>query len=128
MGAADIIAIATAVIAALSLGVAALQFLDGRRRKRTEAEQLAAQEERLRTALTAATIAANSADSIVQRAKEKDVTIAELQNMGRLLRGTLTVLANQLNDEQRAVAARASASPFMSIQGEDLEDGQGSRS
>lgn len=114
MATADIIAVVTAVIAALSLGVAALQYVDGKRRKRTEQEQLAAQEERLRTALAAATIAANSANSIVQRAKEKDVTIAELQNMGRLLRGTLTVLANQLNDEQRAVAARTVDSPFMS--------------
>jgi hypothetical protein len=122
VGVSDVIAVVSAVIAALTLGVAALQYLDAKRRRKTEAERLAAQHERLRTAVSAAVVAANSADLIVQRAKADDVSIAELQNIARVLRGTLSTLASQLDHEQKELALRRDGNAFVSAGAATLGD------
>ncbi len=122
MNAANIIAVVSAVIAAVGVAVAVIQYTEGKRRVRSERERLAAQEERLRTAVTAATLGMESADLIVQRAKEDDATLPELQNIARVLRGALAVLAEQLNDEGRELAAaRRGTERFKSARAEDLE-------
>jgi hypothetical protein len=96
---ANVIAIVAAVVASLRLFVAALQYLDNRRRKRSEREILAQREERLRTAEMAAVMAARTADLIVQRGKENKVDRSALTDFARILRGDLVVLAKHLSDE-----------------------------
>jgi hypothetical protein len=103
MDTSDLIATISAAIAALGLLLALIQFLDKRRTAVSEAERLAQQRERLRTAAAGAVSGAELADLIVQRAKEPDVTVPELQNVARALRQTLSLLAAQLNDEDRQV-------------------------
>lgn len=97
------VAVVAATIAAGSLVVAGLQYLLARRKAATESDRLASQAERLRTAYTAAQAAVQSMNLIVQRAKDKDATIVELQNLARLARGTLTLLADHLDTETRQV-------------------------
>jgi hypothetical protein len=122
VNASDIIALVTTVVAVLSLCLAALQYIDGRRRVRTEREGLAAQRERLRTAVTAARIGAGTADLVVQRAKAADVTTVELQNIARTLRGSLHILASQLEDEGDELATRTGRSRFDSKAGEPTDE------
>lgn len=114
MSSSDLIATISAVIAALSLAVATFQFLETRRRGRDERDRLAAQEERLRVAVGVASAGAESADLIVQRAKDRDATKAELQNLARLLRGNLALLAEQLYAEGQAVAVLVGHQGFRS--------------
>jgi hypothetical protein len=111
---ANVIATISAVIAAAGVFLAAIQYMENKRRTRTERERLAAQEERLRTAVAAAQVGSQSADLIVQRAKEPDASVTELQNIARILRGTLKVLAEQLSDEEREIAARREGDVFRS--------------
>jgi hypothetical protein len=113
-----VIATISAVIAAAGVFLAAIQYLENKRRTRTERERLAAQEERLRRAVAAAHVGSQSADLIVQRAKEPDVSVTELQNIARVLRGTLDVLTGQLSDEERAIAAHREGDGFRSARGE----------
>ena len=119
MNASNVIAAISAVIAALGLFLAAIQFTSSRQRIRTERERLAQQEERLQTAYSAARMGIESADLIVQRAKDKDATLAELQNIARVLRGSLAILAKQLDTESRQVAELAHDKKFQSYAVED---------
>lgn len=96
----DVIALVSVVIAGLSVLIASLQYLDNRRKKKSEGEVIAQHRERLRTAEAAAELAARTADMLIQRAKSEDVTNLEIQNVARVLRGSLLVLAKQLRDEQ----------------------------
>jgi hypothetical protein len=118
MSPANVIATISTVIAGAGVFLAAIQYLENKRRTRTERERLAGQEERLRTAVTAAHVGSQSADLIVQRAKEPDVSVTELQNIARILRGTLEVLAEQLSDEKREIAARREGDGFRSVTAE----------
>jgi hypothetical protein len=99
MNAANLIAIFAAVIAALSLFVAALQYLETKRRKESERELLARREERLRTAEASAKLGAQIADLIVQRSKDENTDRDAIADFARVLRGNLAVLAKQLSDE-----------------------------
>jgi uncharacterized protein HemX len=114
MNASNVIAAISAAIAALGLCLAAIQFTNGRQRTRTERERLAQQEERLQTAFSAARVGIESADLIVQRAKDKDATLAELQNIARVLRGSLAILAKQLDTESKQVGELAHDKKFQS--------------
>lgn len=105
MNASNTIAAISAFIAALGLVIAFMQFRDKRRAAETEAARLAQQQERLRTAASGAMAAAETADTIVQRAKEGDATVSELQSMARVLRQTVSLLASQLSDEDQEVKA-----------------------
>jgi type III secretion system FlhB-like substrate exporter len=102
----DWISIVSVAAAAGSAVVATLQYLDSRRRSKTEAVRLAEQGERLRAALGGAVGALEVADQIVQRAKANDTTVAELQNIARALRQVLVQLAKQLDSEDRLVSNR----------------------
>jgi hypothetical protein len=111
----DWIAVVSAAIAALSLFVALLQYLDVRRRGAAERERLAQQRERLRTSVSAATMGVLTADLMVQRAKEDDATLVELQNLARVLRGNLNILATQLDDESKQPSAGIDAAAYTSV-------------
>jgi hypothetical protein len=90
--------------------LAVIQYRQGRIRQHSEGERLAQQQERLRTAVGGAVSGAQMANSLVQRAKDADVTVMELQNDARVLRGTLMLLAERLENEGRQLAtARKSA-------------------
>jgi type III secretion system FlhB-like substrate exporter len=102
----DWISIVSVVAAAGSALIATLQYLDSRRRSKTEAVRLAEQGERLRAALSGAVGALEVADQIVQRAKHSDATAAELQNIARALRQILMQLARQLDSEDQLVSRR----------------------
>jgi uncharacterized protein HemX len=112
---ANIIASISAAVAILGLSLAVLQFLDSRRRTRTERERLAQHQERLRTAVTAANVAGQTADYIVQRGKEEGVSVQELQSVARVLRGSLMLLARQLDDESNQVPTLSTQRPFLSF-------------
>lgn len=105
MSTSNVIAIVSAVIAACGLSLAIVQHAQRRQQKASEAERLAQQRERLRTAVAGAISGAETADLIVQRGKKDDCTIPELQNVARALRQTLSLLANQLSDEDKQVVA-----------------------
>jgi type III secretion system FlhB-like substrate exporter len=90
---------ATATVAAFLLAI--WQYAQTRRKEMTERERVALQRERLRMAIIAAVSGAETADLIVQRSKDSTVTVAELQNIARVLRGNLGLLARQLEQEER---------------------------
>jgi hypothetical protein len=91
------------VVGAVGLLLAYLQYRGNRTQRVSERERLAQQDERLRNAVAGASSAAEMADLIVQRSKEPDVTITELQNVSRALRGSLENLAGQLDAERNQV-------------------------
>ncbi|HEX8630239.1 MAG TPA: hypothetical protein VF755_18940 [Catenuloplanes sp.] len=97
----DVVDIIAAVATCLALALAAYQYLETRRVRTTERERIAFQRERLRTALAATVVGAETADLIVQKGKQDDATIAELQNMARILRGNLAVIARQLQGSEQ---------------------------
>jgi hypothetical protein len=114
------VAIVSAVIAAGSLSVAALQYLVVRRKSISDSERLAGLAERLRTAVTSARAATQAADLIVQRTKQPDTTMVEVRNLARLARGTLALLRDQLEAEERQVVAQQDhRSLFTSAPGDD---------
>jgi uncharacterized protein HemX len=121
MSAANVIALVSAIVAALGLCLAATQYVEGKHRTRTERERLAAQRERLRTAVTAAKVGAATADLVVQRAKDANVTTAELQSIARTLRGSLLLLASQLENEGDEVAGLSGQPRFTSDREVDAE-------
>lgn len=96
--------VAAAIATVASLFVALWQYLVARHAKLTERERVIMQRERLRTAVAEAMQGAETADMIVQRAKEQDVTIEELQNIARIIRGNLTLLTKQLMYERSLLA------------------------
>ncbi|MFS8097013.1 hypothetical protein LFM09_07705 [Lentzea alba] len=96
-----IVAIVAAVIAAGSLGVAILQYLLAKQKAKTDSQRLAELAERLRTAVTAARAGVEATDLIVQRTKQSDTTMAEIRNIARVTRGSLTLLRDQLQVEER---------------------------
>lgn len=93
-----------AVVTVASFFLAAWQHRASRRAIRTERERIALQAERLDTALRAAISNSETADLIVQRAKENDATTAELQNIARILRMNSALLARQLQQEQQLLS------------------------
>jgi hypothetical protein len=103
----EIIASISAAIAAGSLLIVILQFIESRRRVRTEAERLSEQRERLKTALSGAVSGANISDLIIQRSKEADATVQELQNIARALRQNLMLLAQQLDADDKRLTSWA---------------------
>jgi hypothetical protein len=117
---ANVIAAISAAAAALGFFLAMLQFIDNRRRTRSEGERLAQQQERLRTAVTAAQVAQQTADYMVQRGKDEGVTVDELQSVARVLRGSLMLLARQLEDERKQIPAATQPERFLSYrEGQD---------
>ncbi|MER7490564.1 hypothetical protein ABTY20_32725 [Streptomyces sp. NPDC126497] len=88
------------VVTIASFLLATWQFRTARRVQRTERERIAQQRERLQTATSAAVAGAEAANLIVQRAKDPSTTIAELQNIARLARMNLALVARQLEEER----------------------------
>jgi hypothetical protein len=97
--------IAAAAIATIaSLFVALWQFIDSRHVKERERDRIVEQRERLRTAIAVATKGAESADLIVQRTKDPDVSMAELRNIARLIRLDMRLLEEQLEGQRSLLA------------------------
>lgn len=96
------LAAALATVAAFLLAL--WQFLGARHRAQTEAERIALQRERLRNSARVAIASAEVADLVVQRTKDPNVTMPELQNIARTLRMNLSLLAKQLGQEDRHLA------------------------
>ena len=110
------IALAGAVVAALGLCLAYVQFRERRNATATEAERLAQQSERLRTALSSADTAVAMADLIVQRSKDPDVTLPELGNLARAARATGAGLVHVLAGEAERLSALAGQSQHLRSQ------------
>jgi hypothetical protein len=68
-------------------------------------ERAKAMEARNRSALRMAVAGAQTADLIVQRAKDEDSSKAELQNIARALRGIMLTLGAELEDQQKVSKA-----------------------
>jgi predicted nucleic acid-binding Zn-ribbon protein len=100
---ANIIAAISTVIAAASLAVAYFQLRQNKHKMRTERERIASHREKIRSAFNSAEAAFASADMIVQRGKDDNASVVELQNLIRILRGNLRALAYQLQTEERSL-------------------------
>ena len=83
--------------------LAGWQYAEGRRRLRTERERLALQRERLRSMTVAAAGAVDTADYLVQRAKDAASPREELTSIARVMRGQLGLVVGQLNTEERLI-------------------------
>ncbi|MDQ3756522.1 MAG: hypothetical protein M3394_01570 [Actinomycetota bacterium] len=97
---------ATGIAGIVGVLVAVAQFATERQRRKSQAERIAEQRERLAGARASAVTGYHSADLIVQRAKAADVTVPELQNLARIVRGHLGILAQQLAHEQESLQAK----------------------
>ena len=101
----DIIALVSAVIAAASLLLAFVEARKARKLRISNQEKLVQLTEILSTATSGAETGAAMADMIVQRAKQRDVSIQELQSLARSLRGSLTSLQHDLEKLQNSPRA-----------------------
>jgi type III secretion system FlhB-like substrate exporter len=100
----DLLNAVAAVTTCAAFLLAVWQFLTSRRKEATERERIALQRERLRNAAYVAASGAEAADLIVQRSKTQDVTIGEIQTAARMLRRNLSLLADQLQQEDRLLS------------------------
>jgi len=69
-----------------------------------EEERVASQKTRLQLAVATARSNAEVANLLVQRSKDAEVSPAELGNVGRILRGHLSLLAKQLENEDELLS------------------------
>jgi len=83
----------------LALAFAVWQYAKARQERAREEERLAAQNRAVKAALGAALAGAHASDLIVQRAKDPDATVRELQNLARVARGVAFSLASQLEEQ-----------------------------
>ncbi len=91
----------------VGLGLAIWQYLENRRDKAASRQQLQVQARRAADAVRLATIGAQHSHMIVQRAKDPKVSVAELQSLARLTRGTLLTLASGLEEQEQLLKAMA---------------------
>lgn len=85
---------------------------NSRNRAALARERVAAQQRKNETALRTAIVGASTLDLIVQRSKQPDVTIAELQNLARSARGILLFLASELEGQSEVLKAWSSSTGF----------------
>ena len=90
---------AAATIGAFLL--AGWQYLESRRRTRIERERILLLRERLRSLTVAAATAVETADYLVQRSKTDAAPAAELTSVARVMRGQLSMVVDQLQQEDR---------------------------
>jgi hypothetical protein len=95
MGAINLLAALATIFAWV---LALYQYVEGRRRRRTDSERLAVLAEQLRAAAEDAVVAAETIDHIVQRTKS-DATSNELRALARAARWQVESLASQLRGE-----------------------------
>lgn len=100
----DALNVVAAIVGLASAAFAVWQYVEQRRKAATERTRVAAQQERLRMVLASAISGVGAADLIVQRAKDDDVSVSELQSVARVLRGSLMNLARQIEAEDRVLA------------------------
>ena len=93
------------IVSIIAFGLAIWQTLEARRMKQLERERLDSQLRRNRSVLKSAVTGAQTADLIVQRAKENNVTVHELQSLARAIRGSLLFLASELDDQHSVLKA-----------------------
>ncbi len=101
----DALDIVVGIVGCVASVVAIWQFIEARRRMLRERERLGIHASRNEVALRSAILGAQMADVIVQRAKDPDVTVAELQNLGRVARGALLSLTLELEEQAKVLEA-----------------------
>lgn len=88
------------VISVASFAFALWRYHESRVTKETEKGKIAASAQRIRQASSSARIIAYSADLIVQRCKQQDVPLSEVQNLARTVRANAIVLLEELRREK----------------------------
>jgi hypothetical protein len=92
-----------ALVGGIASCIAIWQFVEARQKSAREKERLAVQLSRNDVALRSAVLGAQMADTMVQRAKQDDVTIAEMQNLARVIRGSLLALTLELEEQHKVI-------------------------
>ncbi len=91
--------VVASVATVISTLLALWQYWKQRSAALSERERIILQKERLRTAVAVAMSGAEAVNLIIQRGKQDDVTITELQSIARTVRGNLVLLTRQLEQE-----------------------------
>ncbi|SCG76202.1 hypothetical protein [Micromonospora coxensis] len=111
----DVLNVLAAIVGFASAAFAVWVYVEQRRKAATERSRVAAQQERLRMALATTSSCLGAADLIVQRSKQDDVSVVELQNIARVLRGSLGNLARQIEAEDQVLAHWEFGKSFYSV-------------
>src|SRR5690349_11188994 len=106
------IAGAVATIGAFVL--AGWQYYESRRRARFERDRILLLRERLRSLTVAAATAVNTADYLVQRSKDNSAPLPELTSIARVMRGQLSQVVDQLQQEDRLLRGWRPGRPIAS--------------
>lgn len=107
VGQMDIFNVIAGAVSILAFFVALVEVIRGRSKEARHRERMAMQQQRNESALRSAILGAQNANLIVQRAKEADVTVAELASLARSIRGTLLYLASDLEGQSKVLSAWA---------------------
>ncbi len=99
----DTINVGAAIVTVAAFAFALWQHAHRRHVEDLERMKVATQRERLRGSANCAVAAASAANLIVQRAKEPGTTVLELQNIARVLRSDLLLLARHLQSEEHVL-------------------------
>jgi hypothetical protein len=95
----DIFNVIVGAISIIAFGFAIFEHRARRKVEVLQESRLQLYEEHNNAALRSAVVAAQSADLMVQRSKEADVTVAELRTLARGLRGVMMTLASELEEQ-----------------------------
>lgn len=96
--------IISGVTAIVSLAFAVFVFAHGVHRRRLEDAKSKALAQNLESTRLVTLSALEATNLIVQRAKDSTATVAELQNMARVIRGQLHVVASSLEKDEQTVS------------------------
>jgi hypothetical protein len=101
----DVFNVVAGAVSIIAFGLALWQFFEARTERERSRERIARQQQQNESALRIATIGVQSSDFMVQRAKDGDVTIKELQAHARNTRGILASLARELYGQRKILEA-----------------------
>jgi hypothetical protein len=101
----DIFNIIAGSVTIIAFALAVWQYQTARNASARSRERMALQQQKNESALRTAIIGAQNANLIVQRAKDENVTVAELQTIARSTRGILLYLAQELESQSKVLAA-----------------------
>jgi len=94
----------TGIVTLASFAWALWQAYRNRRNEVAESAKATMELERIRQSASDVMAAAQTVNMVVQRAKESDVTTAELANLARVARGQLLIIANTLSQEEERLS------------------------
>ena len=101
----DVFNIVVGVVGILAFVLAVWEHFRRKAERAIEAERVRTQEARNKSAIRMAVTGAQTADLIVQRAKNPNSTKEELQSLARSTRGLLLYLASELEDQATVLAS-----------------------